>query len=99
MLECLYHAPVTMDLVECYQIMEGLVNLRPNLLQGLLESCTSIKVKRLFLYLADKANHHWFPFVDLNPIDLGSGHRYIGSGGVFVEKYLITVPEELAHYV
>jgi hypothetical protein len=64
-LECLYLAPKRQDLAECYQVMEGLVNLRPKIVQGLLEACTSIKVKRLFLYMAEKANHQWLPFVDL----------------------------------
>ena len=32
-------------------VMEGLVNLRPRLLQALLEDAGSIKVKRLFLFL------------------------------------------------
>jgi hypothetical protein len=59
-LECLYLAPEKMDLVECYQVMEGLTTLRPALLQQLLEQCHSIKVKRLFLYMAKKAGHDWF---------------------------------------
>ena len=47
-LECLYLTPKLIDLVECYHLMEGLSNLRPNLVQELLETCRSIKVKRLF---------------------------------------------------
>jgi hypothetical protein len=56
-LECLQLTPDRFDMVECYQILEGLVNLRPKLLQELLENCNSIKVKRLFLYMASKVNH------------------------------------------
>jgi hypothetical protein len=51
-------------MVECYQILEGLANLRPKILQELLESCNSIKVKRLFLFMASKAKHQWLDFVD-----------------------------------
>jgi len=97
MLECLYLAPKNQELVECYQLMEGLNNLRPNLVQKLLESCTSIKVKRLFLYLADKANHSWVKHLNIEKIDLGSGKRSIVKSGVYDSKYKITVPTELAN--
>jgi hypothetical protein len=46
-----------MSLVECYELIESQNNLRPDLLQKLLEQCTSVEVKRLFLYLAEKAKH------------------------------------------
>ena len=65
MLECLYLAPKSIDLVECYHLMEGLVNLKPKLVTELLKNCNSIKVKRLFLYMANKANHQWFNFIKI----------------------------------
>lgn len=94
-LECLYLTPDRFDIVECYQILEGLVNLRPKILQELLENCNSIKVKRLFLLMASKANHQWLGFVDQFRIDLGIGDRVIEKGGVYVSKYKISVPKEL----
>ena len=94
-LECLYLAPKRQDLVECYQVMEGLVNLRPRVVQGLLEACTSIKVKRLFFYMAEKANHQWLQYVDLSKITLGKGDRSIVKNGVYIAKHKITVPKEL----
>lgn len=97
MLECLFLAPKNQELVECYQLMEGLNNLRPNLVQNLLESCTSIKVKRLFLYLAEKADHSWVKHLNLEKIDLGSGKRSIVKNGVYNSKYKITVPAALAN--
>src|SRR5680860_1072597 len=97
MLECLFLAPKNQELVECYQLMEGLNNLRPNLVQKLLESCTSIKVKRLFLYLAEKANHSWVKHLNIEKIDLGSGKRSIVKNGVYNPKYKITVPVELEY--
>lgn len=96
MLECLYLAPEKIDLVECYQIMEGLTTLRPKLLQELLEKCTSVKVTRLFLYLAEKADHAWYPHLNLQNFDLGHGDRSIVKGGVYIAKYKITVPKELS---
>lgn len=94
-LECLHLAPDTVDLVECYQLMEGLTTLRPKLLQSLLEQCGSIKVKRLFLYMAEKAGHDWFKRLDREKFDLGAGDRAITKGGVYVSHYGLTVPEEL----
>lgn len=94
LLECLYLAPRHQDLLECYELMEGLNNLRPDQVQVLLEKCRSFKVKRLFLYLAEKAGHSWFQYLKLNNIDLGRGKRSIVKNGVYVDKYRITVPRE-----
>lgn len=95
LMECLYLVPNHQDLHECYELMEGLNNLRPKEVQKLLEACTSVKVKRLFLFLADKAGHDWLKHIDLDKIDLGSGKRSIIKGGVYISKYQITVNKEL----
>lgn len=97
-MECLYLAPKKQDLIECFEIMEGLNNLLPSHVQLLLEKCQSVKVKRLFLYLSEKANHEWFHSIDLNKIDLGKGKRSITRLGVYIPKYQITVPKELETY-
>jgi len=94
MLECLYLSPESFDLVECYQIMEGLNNLRPKLVQQLLEECSSIKAKRLFLFMAEKAAHQWFQYLDVGKMNLGSGVRSLVKDGAYVAKYKITVPKE-----
>lgn len=94
-LECLYLAPEKMDLVECYQLMEGLVNLRPQLLQTLLERCHSIKVVRLFLYMAEKANHGWLKYLDKAKFKIGIGDRSIVKNGIYIASHKITVPKEL----
>lgn len=96
LLECLYLAPKYQDLNECYELMEGLNNLRPKKVQKLLEACASVKVKRLFLFLADKANHAWLKYIDVNKIDLGKGKRSIIKGGIYIPKYQITVNKELS---
>jgi hypothetical protein len=98
MFEALYLVPKHQELFECYELMEGLNNLRPKIVQELLEHCTSIKVKRLFLYLAEKCNHDWLEFVDLSNVDLGSGTRSLVKNGVYIDKYKITVSKELAHH-
>lgn len=94
-MECLYLTPEHQPLLEVYELMEGLNNLRPISVQKLLESCTSVKVKRLFLYMAEKAGHDWFSFLKMEKIDLGSGKRVISPGGSLNVKYQITIPREL----
>jgi len=95
-MECLFLAPQLMDLTECYHLFEGLVNLKPKLVTELLENCNSVKVKRLFLYMADKVNHQWFQFLNLEKVDIGKGNRILVEKGVYQAKYLISVPKELA---
>ena len=58
-------------------VMEMLNGLRPELMQTLLEECKSVKVKRLFLFMAEKAEHAWFSDLDLSKISLGTGKRAI----------------------
>lgn len=94
-LECLYLAPRHFDLVECYHLMEGLVNLKPKLLSELLVECSSIQVKRLFLYMAEKAKHQWLHFVKTEQINLGNGNRMLTKNGVYVSKYQLSIPKEL----
>lgn len=95
-MECLYLTPKKQELMECYELLEGLTNLRPQQVQALLETCTSVKVKRLFLFLAEKAKHGWFEYLDVSKVDLGAGKRSIVVNGVLNTKYQITVPKELA---
>jgi hypothetical protein len=77
-------------------IFEGLGTLRPELVQSLLEGCTSVKVKRLFLHLAEKHHHPWLKQVALAKVSLGSGKRVLVAGGRLDSKYLITVPTAAA---
>jgi len=84
-----------LDLVEVYQIIEGLQTLRPSLVQELLENCKSIKVKRLFLYMAEKANLPVLKHLKMVKINVGSGDRTIVAEGEYVSKYGLTLPEEL----
>jgi len=95
MMECLELSPVQFDLMEASQIMEGLNTLKPNDVQLLLEQCTSIKVKRLFLFLAEKSGHSWFNYLKFERINLGAGKRKIVENGVYNAKYQITVPKSL----
>lgn len=97
-MECLHLAPSNYSLMDIYYVMEMLTTLRPKLVQRLLEKCSSIKVKRLFLYMAEKAGHQWFKALDSSKIDLGKGDRLIIPGGKYVGKYRIIIPSELIDY-
>lgn len=76
-------------------LMEGLSNLRPTRMQKLLEDCQSVKVKRLFLFFADRHAHAWSTRLYKNKIDLGEGKRMLVKGGVLDKTYQITVPAEM----
>ncbi|GAP73441.1 type IV toxin-antitoxin system AbiEi family antitoxin [Candidatus Symbiothrix dinenymphae] len=97
-LECLDLAPKHYILTDLYYVMEMLNGLRPALLQVLLEECKSVKVKRLFLYMAEKAGHVWLNDLDLSRISLGTGKRAIVEKGVYNAKYQITLPRDLVEY-
>lgn len=76
-------------------VMESLANLRPQLLGKLLRECKSVKVKRLFLWYADRHGHAWFKHLDQSSIDLGKGKRQLVPKGHFDSRYQITLPTEL----
>jgi hypothetical protein len=97
-MESLHLAPKQYNLTDLYYVMEMLNTLRPNLVQALLEQNISVKVKRLFLYMAEKAEHEWLKAVDLSKISLGSGKRAVVKHGVYDAKYQITIPEDLRNY-
>ncbi|MDF1571094.1 MAG: type IV toxin-antitoxin system AbiEi family antitoxin domain-containing protein [Bacteroidales bacterium] len=97
-LECLNLVPKHYNLMDLYYVMEQLTVLRPSMVQILLEKNTSVKIKRLFMYMAEKAGHAWFRELDLTKIDTGSGKREIVANGVYDSKYQIIIPEELKNY-
>jgi len=97
-MECLHLAPKYYSVMDLYYVMEMLTAVRPQLIQQLLEQCASLKVKRLFMYMADKSQHQWFHALDQSLIHLGDGKRSFARNGVYSSNYLITIPEELAGY-
>lgn len=97
-LECLGLAPMQYSYMDLFYIMEQLTSLRPEIVQALLENTTNIKVKRLFLYMAKKAEHYWFKELNLSKIELGTGKQQLTQKGVFVSEFKITIPQELFEY-
>lgn len=77
---------------EVDELFEGLITLDSSVLQMLLESCKSIRVCRIFLYLARKHAHPWISSIDESKIELGRGKRAIVKGGKLDVRYQITVP-------
>jgi hypothetical protein len=75
-------------------VLEGLTVLRPGVINTLLAACRSIKVKRLFLFLAAHFGYSWTKRLEIDGLDLGGGNRQIVKGGRLDKQYLITVPED-----
>jgi len=56
-MEMLHLVPGTVGFDEALLIMENLATLRLETVQRLLQACRSIKVKRLFLAMAERQGH------------------------------------------
>jgi hypothetical protein len=97
-LELLHLAPKEFDLVEAGMIIESMTSIRPKLMQKLLEECASIKVRRLFLYLAERANLPVVRHLDPDRIDLGTGDRSLVRNGRYVAKYQLLLPKDLVDH-
>lgn len=95
MLELLDEVPRRETFDQADKFMESLTTLSPRRVQALLEDCRNIKVKRLFLWFADRHAPAWLQRIDRTRIDLGEGKRMIVRGGRLDSRYLITVPEGL----
>ena len=93
-LEMLTLVPAQQGFDEAFKIIENALTLRPSLMQELLRQCDSIKVKRLFLYMAEKAQLTVADRLLQNAIDLGQGKRVIVKNGRLDQKYLITIPKD-----
>ena len=76
-------------------LMEGLRNLSPRRLQTLLVACRNVKVKRLFLWFAERHQHAWLKKLNRKDIDLGRGKRMLVRGGKLDPTFNITVPESI----
>jgi hypothetical protein len=94
-LELLDEVPQRETFHQADVLIEGLRNLSPRRLQGLLTACRSVKVKRLFLWFAERHQHAWLKNLDSNRIDLGKGKRMLVRGGKLDPKFKITVPESI----
>lgn len=91
-LETLNFVPNELTFEFAQNAVESLQTLRPKIVEELLCACRSIKVKRLFLFLAQYNKLPWLKSINRNKIDLGKGFRSIANPGVLDKEHLITVP-------
>jgi hypothetical protein len=98
-MEVMHLATTNHALDHAVELHKGLTTLRPDVVQDLLEACSSVKVKRLFLWASEQCDHSWLRRVDTSRVRLGSGKRALYKGGKLNGKYGITVPadEELPY--
>lgn len=97
-LECMHLVPDHYNYMDLYYIMEQLTSLDPDKVQTALENTSSQRVKRMFLYMAEKAGHYWFDMLDLDKFGLTTSKLQLVDNGVYISKYRITVPKELNDY-
>lgn len=97
-MECLLLAPDRYGYMDLYYIMEQLTSLRADVVQTLLETIKNLRVKRMFLYMAEKAGHYWFEMLDMGKIDIGTSKLQLVENGIYISKYKITVPKEMFDY-
>jgi len=94
-LELLASVPNSISFEHADQLMQGLHNLSPRKLDALLKTCCSIKVKRLFLWLAERHQHTWLKHLTPDQYALGTGKRLLAKGGRLESTWQITVPREM----
>ena len=93
--EVLKDVPSAVSFEHAGQLMECLVDLSPRWLDALLRQTRSIKVKRLFFWLAEREGHPWLKRLNVEDYSLGRGKRVLERGGRLVDRYGITVPRAM----
>jgi hypothetical protein len=96
-MEMIYLANNVTLMEECSEQIDSLLSPNLNLIQELLEQCQSIKVKRFFLYLAERTHQSWIHDLDLTKVNLGRGKRSFDGGGILIKKYDLVLPERFVN--
>lgn len=78
---------------QLHHAMQGMMTLRPEAMQTLLEACALVRVTRLVLLLADHYQLSWLKRVDQSRLDLGSGKRQLWVGSTIHPTFHISVPK------
>ncbi|WP_455585383.1 type IV toxin-antitoxin system AbiEi family antitoxin domain-containing protein [Bacteroides sp.] len=97
-MECLLLVPERYNYMDLFYIMEQLTSLRAEIVQSLLETVKNIRVKRMFLYMAEKAGHYWFEMLNIEKINIGTSKLQLVENGTYISKYKITIPKDLNDY-
>lgn len=85
------------DYEEAVSIFEYISGFRKDTVMKLLRMCSSIKVKRLFMFLSEKYSNMKWSEDNIKEFDLGSGVRTIvqdSPKNTFISKYKLLVPAE-----
>jgi len=93
LLEALLRVPETVSFEHADLLLESLTTLSPKRIDTALRLCSSVKVKRLFLWFASRHGHRWANKLNAGNYDLGAGKRMVAKPGKLDKTYLITVPE------
>ena len=90
--ELLKDVPQSVSFERAERFLEGLSDLSPRRLELLLQRTRSVKIRRLFFWLAERQGHPWARPLRPDDFDLGRGKLVLAKGGRFVSRYGITVP-------
>lgn len=91
--EMLSLVPNKMPFEHACLLMQHQNNLRADVVQQLLEECSSQVLKRLFLYLARTFNLTFMQRINLKNVDLGRGARHVGQYEVYDKELDLYVPK------
>lgn len=97
-MECLYLVPKYYNYMDLYYIMEQLTALDAEKVQMALMNTSSQRIKRMFLYMSEKAGHYWVDVLDKERLGLTMSKLRLVDKGVYISKYRITIPKELYYY-
>ena len=97
-LECLHLVPSHYNYMDLFYLMEQLTSLDPYGVQKTLMNTSSQRVKRIFLFMAEKARHYWFNMLDTDSMEITTSKLQLVENGIYIPKYKITVPKELNDY-
>lgn len=95
LMEVLGDVPERVSFEHADQLMQGLTTLSPRRLDELLHAVQSVKVKRLFFWLAERHGYSWLAKLKAADYDLGSGKRVLAKNGRLDRTYQITVPQDM----
>ncbi len=93
--ELLKEVPQSVSFERAERFLEGLSDLSPRRLHLLLRHTPSVKIRRLFFWLAERQGHPWARAFRPDDFDLGRGKLALAKGGRFVSRYGITVPASM----
>lgn len=93
--ELLKDVPQSVSFQHAERFLEGLSDLSPRRLELLLQHTASVKIRRLFFWLAERHGHPWARQLQPDDFDLGRGKLALTKGGRLVSRYGITVPASM----